>query len=315
MADPTTATTASEYDDRRLTLWPYALRYINARKRRGEINIDTSHSQGRYLFSLAQSYGARPLRGFSVKAVDRWLEQIGHFSPGSRRNMLSAVRGFSRWLVAERLIERDVTIGAARIRTPRRVSRSMNQSQVAQLWEGCQGTRDDLMVWLGLGLGLRCVEMARLDLGDYDQIERTLHVRGKGSHERVLPVPDEVRLAIASYLGDRGQVQGPLLRSHVDPMKGLTASAVSTNFGRIFRNAGLKQRAYDGLSGHALRHTAATDVLTRCRDLTIVRDMLGHANIQTTSIYLGKAELEKMRVAMAGRNYRWAVVDTAAIGS
>lgn len=57
------------------------------------------------------------------------------------------------------------------------------------------------------------------------------------------------------------------------------------------------------MSAHALRHTAASDVLDRSNDLRIVQEMLGHRNLATTSIYLRRASLTQMREAMEGRTY------------
>jgi site-specific recombinase XerD len=67
--------------------------------------------------------------------------------------------------------------------------------------------------------------------------------------------------------------------------------------------AGVKRHAYDGVSGHALRHTAASDVLDECKDLRAVQQMLGHAQLSTTAIYLRRVSAESLRTAMGGRTY------------
>ena len=68
--------------------------------------------------------------------------------------------------------------------------------------------------------------------------------------------------------------------------------------------AGLKNRPRDGVSAHALRHTAASDVMDRCHELRTVQAMLGHASIAATEIYLRRANLGQLREAMEGRDYR-----------
>ena len=69
------------------------------------------------------------------------------------------------------------------------------------------------------------------------------------------------------------------------------------------RRAGVKRGNYDGVSGHALRHTAASDVLDRCGDLRQVQQMLGHSSLATTAIYLRRADAGQIRAAMEGRDY------------
>ena len=69
-------------------------------------------------------------------------------------------------------------------------------------------------------------------------------------------------------------------------------------------DAGIKHRRRDGVSAHALRHTAASDVLDECGDLRVVQAMIGHIHLATTAVYLRRADLAQMREAMAGRDYR-----------
>lgn len=67
--------------------------------------------------------------------------------------------------------------------------------------------------------------------------------------------------------------------------------------------SGVKNARYDGRSGHALRHTAASDVLDRCGDLRVVQELLGHEDLSTTAIYLRRVSAERMREAVEGRSY------------
>jgi integrase/recombinase XerD len=107
--------------------------------------------------------------------------------------------------------------------------------------------------------GLRAIEVANLQMADVDPDERTMIVRGKGGHERALPVVDEVWAALWSYLDERGTFAGRLLqsyqRSYAAVDDGLSAKYVATLVGKVFRRAGIDS------SGHALRHSFATEML------------------------------------------------------
>ena len=83
----------------------------------------------------------------------------------------------------------------------------------------------------------------------------------------------------------------------------MTANDWSKRMTALFWEAGLKKANYDGRSAHALRHTAASDVLDRCKNVRTVQAMLGHASIATTQIYLRRANLDQLREAMSGRDY------------
>jgi site-specific recombinase XerC len=71
----------------------------------------------------------------------------------------------------------------------------------------------------------------------------------------------------------------------------------------VFWRSGVKVAAWDGMSGHALRHTCATEVLDSCHDLRAVQELLGHDSLQSTQVYLGRFGAERLRAAMEGRTY------------
>jgi integrase/recombinase XerC len=145
------------------------------------------------------------------------------------------------------------------------------------------------------------------DRDDYDRVRQTITVTGKGGHQRTLPVPVEVATALDVYLAGAGRRAGPLIVP--DPQGKLSADGrvsparVSELVSSIMEAAGV-HRPGDGRTAHALRHTAASDVLDVCHDLRLVGQMLGHQSLQSTQIYLRRADLGAMRLAMAGRDYR-----------
>ena len=119
----------------------------------------------------------------------------------------------------------------------------------------------------------------------------------------MLPVPSEARRTLDAWLTVRGVVSGPMIFSYTRPWAPLNADTISTMLSRWMNAAGIKHRRFDGISGHALRHTAASDTLDRCGDPEAVREMLGHISLTTTQIYLRRAQLGRLREAMEGRSY------------
>lgn len=289
-----------------LTLAPYVAAHLGERRRRGEITFRTFQHRGYHLRGLVESFGARPVESFGPAAVLRWQETIGHLSAGTRRNQLSTVRVFGRWLVARKVIKRDPTAGLPYVKQPRKAARALPEDAAARILGAAPDARGRAIVWLMLGCGLRCCEVAHLEVADYDPTGRTLFVRGKGGHERVLPVPDAVAHALDAYIVEAGSAYGPLIRSVRASRAscGLLPGSISNLLSIWVADAGVKVRPRDGVSAHALRHTAASDVLERCHDLRVVQQMLGHVHLSTTAIYLRQAAMGDMRTAMEGRAYR-----------
>lgn len=286
------------------TLTPLLARYTAERHARGEISRQTLHALRWSFGHIDQSFGDRPISQFGPRAIDRWLAGIGHLAPATRREYLSRVRGFSRWLISEGMIRTDPTLHVPPIRQPRTQPRTLTEPEVARLLAVLPDARAHAIVWLMIGLGCRCVEVERLMVGDYDPHARQILLVGKAGHERVLPVPAKTAQALDTYLAEVGASGGPMIRSRSNPSTALTAQTIGTYVRRWLRAAGVKQGVLDGRSAHGLRRTAASDVMDRVGDIRVVQEMLGHARIETTArAYLRRVPIEQMREAMEGRTY------------
>lgn len=284
------------------TLTPHISTYLNGRRLRGEITPETARDYRWKLAGLDQSYGDRPLHMFGPAAIDRWLESIGHHAEATRREYLSMVRGFVRWMVATGKLRTDPTAHVPAIHQAKRSPRTLTVAQVATLLRVLPDARSRAVVWLMIGCGLRCVEVSRLRVEDYDG--RTITVRGKRGHERTLPVPVRVAAAVNAYLEQTGVTAGPLIRSELVPSHGLAAKTLSGYVRGWMLAAGVKTMALDGRSAHALRRTCASDIADAGADLRVVQEMLGHARLETTAAhYLRRVTMQQMREAMEGRAY------------
>jgi len=143
------------------------------------------------------------------------------------------------------------------------------------------GARDDALLELLYGSGLRVAELCGLELGDVDLKSRSVTVWGKGGKQRRVPMSGPAVEAVARYVasGRRALVNA------------------STPTGSLFVNRRGRQmttrdvrRVLDRRSPvpthpHALRHTYATHLLDGGADLRVVQELLGHASLRTTEIY------------------------------
>jgi integrase-like protein len=140
----------------------------------------------------------------------------------------------------------------------------------------------------------------RLEDIEGDQVRIT----GKGSHQRLLPWLPEVADAFDAYLADHPAKSGPVVRAFGGPTAGKAMSPqyISTLVGRWVQKAGIKAFPRDGVSAHALRHTAASDSLKGGAHLRDLQRALGHTSIATTERYLS-LEVEGLTKALGGRRY------------
>ena len=148
-----------------------------------------------------------------------------------------------------------------------------------------------LMYWLGL----RCVDVHNLAVGDVDFRRKMIVIHGKGGHEDALPLPDAVADAVRRYLRRNPAPAGPLFRTYLSPPRPLSAQHISEMVGAWMLEAGLKTGRYDGIGAHALRRTCATDLLDRGANLRQVQAVMRHESLASTQRYLRRAEAEELR--------------------
>lgn len=283
------------------TLKPHLDRYLATRAATGVYNAKSIHVVGPRIETLVASFGRRPAKQLTRRQIERWLATLSHLAPNSRAAYYASVRQFCRWLTAEGIIDRDPTTGIPAPKRPRSVPRAQPADVIARCFAACRDDRERLIVAMEVGMGLRRGEVAGARWEHYDEPDGILLVRGKGSHERDLPVVTEVRVLLGRQPHRRAH--GPIIESRLSPGAPISAERVGRIVLDVMRRAGVKHAPYDGISGHALRHTAASDVLDHCHDLRVVQAMLGHAHLSSTSIYLRRASLGAMREAMEGRRY------------
>ena len=290
--------------DMRNSVAQAAAEYVASRARRGDIRATTKKDWQAQLARFADAVGAdRPVERLTVHHCTRWWDSLS-CSPGTARNRLSVVRGFCRWLHVTGQNTRPLVTELRPPRVPRRVPRAMSGVELGELLENCTTSRQRAMVALMVHCGLRCGEVASMQYDDLDMHRQVVIVTGKGGHQRALPVPDEAVQLLRTYFSETAPRGGePVFRRHDLPGVGLRPSSVGTEVGRLMRRAGVKGSPYDGVSAHALRRTCASDMLEQGANIRHVQQVLGHASIATTQLYLRAAEAHELRSVVEGRTY------------
>jgi len=219
--------------------------------------------------------------------------------------MLTKLRPFCHWLMDRGYLRLDPTRGVKAKAPEQGDPRDLDPEHIAKLLAVVPDQRGVLMVVLMLQLGLRCSDLSRVQLADIDMRRHILHVRGKGGRggwTHWIPIPAEAWQLITRWITANGYTTGPLVRSYQSPHAALQGHTISKMVGRWLDQPGLKGFPYDGVSGHALRHSCAQHMLDGGADTREVQWHLGHKSIKTTEIYL-RREPPGLRAAAEGRSY------------
>ncbi len=250
----------------------------------------------RDLADLSAFLGRSPA-GASADDVHGWLADLrarGQ-APSSIARRAAAARTFFRHLT---LLGFRPDNPAAAVELPRRsrpLPRSLSLRDVERLIQAANGTaprafRDQALVELLYGAGLRVSEAVGLAGAGVDLESRLVRVIGKGDKERIVPLGREAAEALRRYLS-RGR---PYLdRRHRPELflnaqgGALTRAGAFLILRRLAAKAGLEP---ERVHPHLLRHSFATHLLEGGADLRSVQEMLGHADLATTELYTHVSE-------------------------
>lgn len=205
----------------------------------------------------------------------------------SMQRLLSSVRGFYKYLLKNNVIDANP---AAEVRAPKgkkKLPKVMDVDQVDRLLSGSSTSplemRDHAMMELMYSSGLRLSELVNLNLEDIELHAAQVKVQGKGNKTRYLPIGQQAREALATWLKLRDSIAKPDERGVFVNNRGTRLSQRAVQK-RMSEQA---QRTQLGvhLHPHMLRHSFASHLLESSGDLRSVQELLGHANISTTQVY------------------------------
>ncbi len=148
------------------------------------------------------------------------------------------------------------------------------------------GRRDQCIIELLYGSGMRVGELVALDLADLEPSTRLVRVRGKGRKERIVPYGRRAADALRSYLPDRATWRQGSDKTHDALFVNQRGGRLTDRSVRRLLNAAVARcSATLSLHPHALRHAFATHLLEAGMDLRAIQELLGHSSLATTQIY------------------------------
>ncbi|MDY0107417.1 MAG: tyrosine recombinase XerC [Giesbergeria sp.] len=249
--------------------------------------------------------GDVPLLRLTSAHIRRFVAQMHSGGRGGRgiALILSGWRGFYVWAGRQGLVDHNPVQGVRAPKAPKPLPKALGVDDAVRLADHAAPgadpwleARDAAMVELLYGCGLRVGELAGLDVAPGPDTERLgrgwidlqaaeVHVLGKGSKRRSLPLGAAARQALQTWLALRATpfAPGRLDAALFIGQRGarLTAQSIWLRLRQRSQQAGLTTPVHP----HMLRHSFASHLLQSSGDLRAVQELLGHANITTTQVY------------------------------
>ncbi len=236
---------------------------------------------------INQFAGVTPEHIHSFLAV---LDALGLANTSIAR-MLSAIRMFHRYLLAEHYVPTDPTATISFSRKSPKLPAYLEIHEVEAILERPDvstplGLRDRALLEFLYATGARISEALEVKQGDYFPTEAFVRLYGKGRKERLVPVGEEAALWIRKYQNfGRPQLANPFrsqdylfLNHHGRRLSRMGAWKILKKY---VDELGIQKH----VSPHTIRHSFATHLIEGGADLRVVQELLGHADISTTQIY------------------------------
>jgi site-specific recombinase XerD len=236
------------------------------------------------------------LTGADVNAF--LLRECARVSAGSAKGRVAELRSLLRFCYLRQLL--PLRLGAAvppvggwRLAS---IPVIVSAADVTAVIDCCdpttlQGSRNRAIMLLVARLGLRSIEVARLELDDIDWRRGELTVRGKARRQDRLPLPREVGEALSAYLVQRGELAGSrrVFFTCRAPRQPIRPDLVNDVVERACLAAGVPR-----FGPHRMRHALAGELLRKGAGLRAIGQVLRHQDLATTALY-AKVDLDTLR--------------------
>lgn len=233
----------------------------------------------------------------------------------------ASLRSYFSWCARRGLIDGDPSVRLSAPSPDSRLPRVLGQTELDRLLGPRAGTRtptpgdtaahddgrptssrdlrDDAVLELLYGSGIRVAELCGLDVDDLHLDRGVVTVTGKGDKQRQVLVHDTCVAAVRAWLsGPR-----PAMATPASPRGALFYNSRGNRLGPRDVRRILDRRSPVPTHPHALRHTFATHLLDGGADLRVVQELLGHASLQTTQVYTHVSK-ERLRAVYSGTHPR-----------
>jgi site-specific recombinase XerD len=247
----------------------------------------------RSFVTWAERRGLAGPEGVDRTTLRRYLAYLS--TTGKARRTIarraSAVRRYFGWLRRTGAVEADPSVGLTAPKGEARLPRVLRPDELRTLLGddpnddaaagGARQLRDDAVLEVLYGSGLRVAELSGLDVDEVDLAARRLTVWGKGGKQRVVPLGEPAADALGRWLRDGRQA----MATEATPAAAVFVNARGRRLTPRDVRRIVDRRSAAPTHPHALRHTFATHLLDGGADLRVVQELLGHSDLATTQRY------------------------------
>lgn len=225
------------------------------------------------------------------KHLEGFLKSLHNqkLSPSSIARKLTTIKNFHQFLFKEEEVKTDISSKIKAPKQEKKLPEVLSIDEVLTLLNSIDtttalGLRNQALLELIYGSGLRVSELLNIKLTDLYLNELYIKVTGKGAKERIVPINDLTASALRKYL-TTGRMQLTKLKNNYLFLNKQGNQLSRVGFFKLLKKMAEDCNIKSSISPHTLRHSFATHMLENNIDLRTLQVLLGHEDISTTQIY------------------------------
>lgn len=268
------------------------LEYLELELNRSHLTVD---AYGRDLREMADFLGKdselSDAARISTADVRAWIASMSRngLSPRSLRRKTQSARAFFRWIQKQGEISINPAAEVQLAKIGRKLPEFVREQEMEEILDNpvyggdpALNIRNKLIVNILYSCGIRRDELSKITDADIDFHQKEIRVHGKRDKTRIIPVADELLSEIKEWQTVRDGLYSfpspaPLICSKRGKLTGRTIYGIVH---QMLLSTGATHK-----SPHSLRHTFATSLLNNGAEINSVKELLGHASLQSTQIY------------------------------
>jgi integrase/recombinase XerD len=292
-----------------------------AAERGASANTIEAYNRDLHNFGLFMQRRREKIENADTKRIKQYLSKLydERRVATTRARHLSVLRQFFAFLFAEGLKDYDPTRHISSPKKGRVLPKVLSKQEVERLLSEARirDVQNNLILTTLMEIlyatGLRVSELVSLRTDAISRDGQIIIVRGKGDKERIVPLGDPAREAVAAYQDKyKGSLEARMASPFLFPSRGQKGHLTRAQFSNLLKElaeaTGIDQSR---VSPHILRHSFASHMLANGADLRTLQQLLGHADISTTEIYTHV--LEERLKGLVEHNHPLANHDLASI--
>lgn len=278
------------------------LKYISFEKRYSQHTVSSYQNDlGQFQSFIQDKFQADQLADATQLMIRSWVLSLmdDDISARSVNRKIASLRSFFKFLLKREVISKDPTSKIRSLKTSKELPSFADENEFSVFLnnmsfpDSFEGKRDQVILELLYGTGIRLAELIGLKISDINQGQSTIKVLGKRNKERIIPISEALKELVNNYIDDKNHEFSHDLNSFLIVNKD-GGKAYPMLIYRTVKKYLNGISSLDKKSPHALRHTFATHLLNKGADLNAVKDLLGHSSLAATQVYTHNS-LDKLK--------------------